>query len=87
MTNEGIHRCIKFRSADVVKTFISVIEVVQFGSDVVQDEGNPHIRNTRDGTTIKLDANSGVCTMDMWVYFYEVGLVLSWRGTANLQDW
>ena len=27
------------------------------------DEMNPHIRNTRDGTVIKLDVNNGVYTM------------------------
>ena len=31
---------------------------------VVQDAKNPHIRNIRDGTVIKLDVNNGVYTMD-----------------------
>ena len=44
-TNEGIQRCITFRSANVVR--------------VVLDEKNPHIRNIRDGTVIKLDVNNG----------------------------
>ena len=42
-------------------------KVVQDGNVVVLDEKNPHIRNTRDGTVIKLDVNNGVCAMDMWV--------------------
>ena len=33
---------------------------------VVLVELNPHFQNTRDGTVIKLDVNSGVYTMDMW---------------------
>ena len=32
---------------------------------VVLDEKTPHIRNSRDGTMIKLNVNSGVYTMDM----------------------
>ena len=36
---------------------------------VVLDEKNPHIRTTRDGMKIKLDANNGVCTIDMWICF------------------
>ena len=40
-------------------------KVAQAGN-VVLDERNPYIRNTRDGTTIKLDANTGVFTLDMW---------------------
>ena len=57
---EGVHRCIKFRSANVVKPLISM-------QKVVVDEKNPHVRN-RDGTGIELDVNSGVYTMDMWVW-------------------
>ena len=64
---EGVRRCINFRSASVVKPLISMREVVQGGNVVVLDEKNPHIRNNRDGTVIKLDVNNGVCTMDMWV--------------------
>ena len=64
-TNEGIQRCITFRSANVVKLLISMQKVVRAGNVVVLDEKNPHIRNTRDGTVIKLDANNGVYTMDM----------------------
>ena len=41
-------------------------KVVQPGDVAVLDEKNSHIRN-RDGTVIKLDVNSGVYTMDMWV--------------------
>ena len=58
-TNEGIERCITFRSAGVVKLFISVQKVVRAGNIVVLDEKNPHIRNIRDGTIIKLDVNNG----------------------------
>ena len=48
------------------------------GNVVVLDEKNPHIRNIRDGTVIKLDVNNGVCTMDMWICFDEIGPVFSW---------
>ena len=30
------------------------------------DEKNPHIRNNRDGTVVKLDVNNGVYTIDIW---------------------
>ena len=52
-TNEGIQRCITFRSANVVKPLISMRKVVRAGNTVVLDEKNPHIRNIRDGTVIK----------------------------------
>ena len=70
-TNEG---------ANVVKPLISMQKVVRAGNIVVLDEMNPHIRNTRDGTVIKLDVNSGVYTMDMWICFDETGPVFSWQG-------
>ena len=57
---EGVHRCIKFRSTNVVKLLISMRKVAQAGNVVVLEEENPHIRNNRDGTFIKLDVNSGV---------------------------
>ena len=60
---EGVHRCIKFRSANVVKPLISMRKA---GNVMVLDEKNPHIRNTWDGTVIKLDANNGGYTTDMW---------------------
>ena len=44
------------------------------------DEENPHVRNNRDGTVIKLDVNYGVCTMDVWVCLDETGPVFSWQG-------
>ena len=66
-TNDGSQKCISFKSATVVKTFISMLKVVRSGNTAVLDEKNPHIRNTRDGTMIKLDVNSGVYTMDMWM--------------------
>ena len=70
-TNEGIQRCITFRSANVVKPLISMQQVVRAGSIVVLDEMNPHIRNTRDGTVIKLDVNNGVYTMEMCQAAFE----------------
>ena len=62
-TNERVQRCITFRSANVVKPLISMQKVVQAGNIVVLDEKNPHIRNTRDGTMVKMDVNNGVYTM------------------------
>ena len=79
-TNEGVQRCITFRSASVVNPLISMQKVVQAGNTVVLDEKNPHIRNTRDGTVIKLDVNNGVYTMDMWICLDETGPVFSWQG-------
>ena len=63
-TNEGIQRCITFRSANVVKPLVSM-------PSWLLDEMNPHIRNTRDGTVIKLDVNNGVYKMDMWICLDE----------------
>ena len=79
-TNEGVQRCITFRSANVVKPLISMQKVVRAGNVVVLDEKNPHIRNIRDGTVIKLDANNGVYTMDMWICLDETGPVFCWQG-------
>ena len=76
-TNEGVQRCITFRSANVVKPLISMQKVVRAGNIVVLDEKNPHIRNTRDGTVIKLDVNNGVYTID------ETGPVFSWQGQSG----
>ena len=67
-TNEGVQRCILFRSADVVKPLISMQKVVRAGNTLVLDEKNPRIRNNRDGTVIKLDVNNGVYRMDMWIF-------------------
>ena len=58
-------------SANVAKPMISMRKVVQPGDVVVLDEKNSHIRDNRDGTVIKLDVNSGVYTMDMWVCLDE----------------
>ena len=44
---EGVDRCIKFRSANVVKPLISMRKVVQADNVVVPEEENPHIRNIR----------------------------------------
>ena len=79
-TDEGVQRCITFRSANVVKPLISMQKVVHAGNTVVLDEKNPHIRNTRDGTVTKLDVNNGVYTMDMWICLDETGPVFSWQG-------
>ena len=75
-TIEGIQRCITFRSANVVKPLISMQKVVRAGNSVVLDEKNPHIRNIRDGTVIKLDVSNGVYTMDMWVCLDETGALM-----------
>ena len=64
-TNEGIRRCITFRSASVVKHLISMHKFVRGGNIAVLDEKTPHIRNIRDGIVIKLDVSIGVYTMDM----------------------
>ena len=77
---EGVRRCVKIRSVNVMKPLISTRNVVQASNVVVLDENNPHIRNNRDGTVIKLDVNNGVYTMDMWVCLDEPGLVFSWQG-------
>ena len=74
-TNEGVQRCITFRSAIVVKPLISMLKVVRAGNNVVLDEQNPHIRNTRDGTMINLDVNNDVYTMDRWICLDETGPV------------
>ena len=66
-TDEGTQRCLTFKSASVVKRFISMQKVVRAGNIVVLDEKNPHTRNTRDGTMIKLDVNNAVHTMKMWI--------------------
>ena len=79
-TNEGVQRCFTFRSANVVNPSFPCKKVVRAGNDVVLDEKNPYIRNTRDGTVIKLDVNNGVYTMDMWICLDETGPVFSWQG-------
>ena len=68
------------QSTSVVKPLISMHKVFRAGNIVVLDEKNPHVRNTRDGTMIKLDVNNGVSTMDMSICFDETGLVFSWQG-------
>ena len=40
---EAVHRSIKIRSANVVKTLISRRKVVQAGNVVVLDEKNPYM--------------------------------------------
>ena len=63
-------------------------KVVRAGNIVVLDETNPHIRNTRDGTVIKLDVNNGVYTMDMWICLDETGPVFSreWKSGTRRRD-
>ena len=78
----AFQRCITFRSANVVKPLISMQKVVQAGNTVVLEEKNPHIRNTRDGTVIKLDVNNGVYTMVMWICLDQTGPVFSWQGQS-----
>ena len=63
-----------------MKPLISMRKVVHAGNVIVLDEKNPHIRNNRDGTVIKLDVNNGVYTMDKWVRLDETGPVFSWQG-------
>ena len=58
----------------------SLQKVVRAENVVVLDEKNPHIRKHRDGTTIKLDVNNGVYTMNMWICTDETGPVFSWQG-------
>ena len=59
-TIDSAQRCRTFRSANVVTPLISIVrKVVRARNIVVLDEKNPHIRNTRDGTMIKLDVNNG----------------------------
>ena len=53
---------------------------VRAGNIVVLDEKNPLIRNTRDGTMIKLDVNYGVRAMDMWTCLDETAPDFSWQG-------
>ena len=81
----GNSRCTTFRSASVVKPLISIQKVVRTGNIVMLDEKNPHIRNIRDGTVIKLDVNNGVYTMDMWICFYETGPFFVLTGTVSGQ--
>ena len=81
-TNEGIQRCITFRSASVVKPLMSMQKVVRAGNVVVLDERNPHIRSIRDRTTTKLDENSGVYTVDLWMCTDETRPVFSWQGQS-----
>ena len=56
---------------------------VRTGNFVVLDDKNPHIRKTRDDTTIKLDMNSGVHTVDMWICPDEPGPVLAGGDTGR----
>ena len=65
-TNERNRRSIKFNSENVAKPLISMKKNAQTDNFTAVGEGNPHIRNTRDGTTIMLAANGGVYTMVMW---------------------
>ena len=55
-------------------------KVVEAGNVVVLDDYFPHIRNNRDSTINKLDVNSGVYTIDMWVCLDDTCPVFSWQG-------
>ena len=50
---------------------------------VVLDEKNPNIRNTRDGTMINLDVNSGVCTTGVWICLDETGSSFQLAGDSK----
>ena len=65
------------------EALISMRKVVQAGNVVVPDEINPHTRNIRDGRVIKLDVNTGVCTMDLWVCLNEIGPVFPLARTVS----
>ena len=58
-------------------------KVVWAGNFVVLDEKNSHIRNSRNGTTINLDANNGVYTMDMCFCTDKTGPVFSLTDTLS----
>ena len=79
-TNEGFQMRITFRCASVVKPLISMQKLARTGNIGVLDEKYPHIRNTRDGTMIKLDVNNRGYTMDMWICLDESSPVFSWQG-------
>ena len=66
-----------------MKPLISMRKKVQAGNVVVLDEKNPHIRNNRDGTVVKLDVNNGVCTVDMWVCLDEADPVFQLARTLS----
>ena len=50
-----------------------MVKVLKPATSLWLHGSSPHFRNTRDGTTIKLDVNSGVCTIDMRVCLDEAG--------------
>ena len=65
-TNEGVQRCITFRSANVVKPLISMQKVVRAGNIVVLDEKNPHIskhsrRNSDQAGREQWCVHNGTC--------------------------
>ena len=64
-----------FRSASVVTSLISMHKVAGPETLLCWKEQNPHIRNIRDGTMIKMDVNDGVgvSTMDMRICFDQTG--------------
>ena len=64
-----------------MEPLISMRKAVEAGTVVVLDEKNPHIRNNRDGTVIKLDVNSGVVHHGhVGVCLDETGPVIRWQG-------
>ena len=74
-TSDGIQRCITFGSARVVELRISMQKVDRAGNMVVLNEKNPHIRNTGDGTMIKLGVRNRMYTLDTWICLDEPGAV------------
>ena len=77
---------VTFKSSSVVKPLVSMQKVVRAENVVVLDENNPHIRNFRDGTTIKLDSNNGVHKINMWVCTHETGSSFQLAGTVSGQE-
>ena len=79
-TVEGVYICIKNQERERCEA----LDLSEKGRASwrcrVLDRKNPHIRNNGDGTVTRLDVNSGVYTMDMWVYLDETGPDFSWHG-------
>ena len=71
-----MHNTLKF---ECCKTFhFNAEKLCEPGTYLRWSKKSPHIRNIRDGTMIKLHVNSGVYTMDMWIFLDETGPVFSW---------
>ena len=79
-TCEKIDRVIDFRAAKVMKPFISVAKVIKAGNEVVLNKDNPHIKNEKDGSIIKLRCQGDVFVLDVWVNTEEMGPVFARQG-------